>query len=551
MRKRAPGVAVTLMIVLAGLGLAPAPALAAVLVNGTPTAGWGVDGRVYATVVVGDVVVVGGKFANAVSPSGSTLARKNLAAFSLSSGNLLTGWRTNAGGPVRAMVTDGTSVWLGGAFTRVGGRIANRLGKVDVATGEVRPFSASVDSSVRALALKGGSLYAGGAFLNANGAPRTRLAKFSAATGALDESFKATANNTVFGLAANPVKDALYVSGPFTTLSSGPRNGVGAVSEGSGSLQPIVFGSAARPTLGLATNTDGTRLFGAGGSGSNSAAAWDTSDVSPGKRIWRQVADGDIQAIAYHDGTVYFGFHDGYQADTTLKLLAANADTGRLQSFYPRFDGFWGIFAIAVNDQGLVAGGEFTTVSGVRARGFARFMPADVPPQEPVVEVFLNAQTLWRYWDADSRPEGWQAFAFDDATWKQGLTQLGYGDGDEATVINSGPTLSSRPISSYYRATFSVDRIPTLCKLELLADDGAVVYLNGVQVLRDNMPSGTITHSTLASSTRSGGPENALRPFSINPERLRVGQNVLSVEIHQDSASTVDSSFDAELTGEY
>jgi PKD repeat protein len=522
------------------------PAAALVMASDTPTQGWRVNGRVEATVVVGDAVIVGGTFTTATSPSGVTAARRNLAAFSMATGELLSGWRADAGAPVRALVTDGTSVWVGGAFGRIGTVTRTRLAKIDAATGTVDPaFVATADNTVRALALHGSSLYAGGAFLSANGQSRTRLAKFDASSGALDPLFRNTANNVVMGLAKNPRTDALYVSGSFTALNTVPRNGVGVVSGTSTATTSVVFASAARPTLGLATNEDGSRLFGAGGSGSNAAAAWDTAT---GVRTWRQVADGDIQAVAYYSNTVYFGFHDGLQGDPTVKMLAANAATGQLQSFYPRFDGFWGVFAISAGPRGVVAGGEFTNVSGVPAEGFARFQPLDSPAPEPVERSYLDSTTAWSYWDANSRPAGWHTLDFDDSGWRRGLTQLGYGDGDEQTTIDFGGTPSSRNLTAYFRAEFTPAEVPRLLTLQLLADDGAVVYLNGIQQVRDNMPDGTIGHTTLASTVRSGGPENALRPFSINPAQLRVGQrNVLAVEVHQANATSDDLGFDADL----
>lgn len=128
-----------------------------------------------------------------------------------------------------------------------------------------------------------------------------------------------------------------------------------------------------RPTLGLDLSDDGTRLYGAGGNSSNTMAAWSTGT---GTRVWRVSADGDIQAVDYFDGVVYFGFHDGYQNNGTTKLLAADALTGAVDpDFRPRFNQFWGVFAISASSGGLVAGGQFTTVSGVRAPGVVRFSP--------------------------------------------------------------------------------------------------------------------------------------------------------------------------------
>ncbi len=549
--RRGPRLLVLLLVWVGVVVLAPATAQASVWVDDTPSRGWGVDGRVYATVVVGDTVIVGGSFAQAVSPTGATVARKNLAAFSLATGELLSGWRADAGAAVRALVTDGAMVWVGGSFSKLGGAEHVRLARLEAATGAVDPaFTASADGTVRALALDGQSVYAGGAFLNANGAPRTRLAKFAATTGVLDATFQGSASDLVMGLVRNPQNNQLYVSGRFRTLGGAARNGVGAVSSGTGAVAGTVFASAARPTLGLAVNPSGTRLFGAGGSGSNAAAAWNTTN---GVRTWRQVTDGDIQAIAYYDNTVYFGFHDGYQADATIKLLAADADTGVLQSFYPRFDSFWGIFALAVTDRGLVAGGDFSQISGVPAPGFGRFLSLAQPKPEPVVRGYLDATSRWSYWDRGTRPTSWQSFGFNATAWPTGLTQLGYGDGDEATVVSSGPDPAARYVTTYFRRHFTVSAMPQSLNLQLLADDGAVVYLNGVEVVRDNMPGRptVITNTTPASTNRVGGPENAFRPFSLNPALLRSGDNVLAVEVHQSSAASEDLSFDVDLSGRF
>ncbi|CUR54189.1 exported hypothetical protein [metagenome] len=543
---------VVVLTAFALVGLRPLAADASVWVDDTPVPGWGVDGRVYATVVVGDTVVVGGSFANAVSTTGTLVVRKNLAAFSMTTGELLTTWNTKgAGSTVYALATDGTSVWVGGSFAKLGGATHTRLGKLNATTGVVDAgFTASADNTVRALALDGTSLYAGGNFLNVNGAARTRLVKVAKTTGALDSAFVSNASDVVYGLARNPVGDQLYASGRFKTIAGAARNGVGAVSATSGSALGIVFASAARPTLGLAINTTGTRLFGAGGSGSNAAAAWDTTN---GVRTWRQVTDGDIQAVAYYDNTVYFGFHDGYQTDATIKMLAANAETGVLENFYPRFDEFWGIFAIAVTDRGVVAGGDFTQISGVPDLGFARFPALPNPKTEPVVHNYLDATSGWSYWDQGTRPTNWQSFAFDASSWATGLTQIGYGDGDEDTVVGYGGDPNNRYVTTYMRTHFTVDAIPQALKLQLLADDGAVVYLNGVELVRDNMPDSpaTITNTTLAATQRTGGPENAFRPFSLNPEKLRIGDNVLAVEVHQSGVTSEDLSFDVDLSGEF
>ena len=123
------------------------------------------------------------------------------------------------------------------------------------------------------------------------------------------------------------------------------------------------------PIYGLDVSPDGTVVYGA--QKSNQLTAW---NVSTGLRRWRVLTDGNAQAVKYYDDTVYFGFHDGYQGDTTLKLLAVDPATGAVDpDFRPAINSFYGVFAIDASAGGLVIGGRFTTVSGTSARHVAIF----------------------------------------------------------------------------------------------------------------------------------------------------------------------------------
>ena len=86
--------------------------------------------------------------------------------------------------------------------------------------------------------------------------------------------------------------------------------------------------------------------------------------------------------------------------------------------------------------------------------------------------------------------------------------------------------------------------------LRLLRDDGAVIYLNGTEVFRSNMPDGPILSSTLASSGVAGDLENTFYHTMIDPDLLVDGVNVLAVEIHQVTPESSDISFDLELLGQ-
>ncbi len=173
---------------------------------------------------------------------------------------------------------------------------------------------------------------------------------------------------------------------------------------------------------------------------------------------------------------------------------------------------------------------------------------------ESVGDFLVSAGAVWRYLDDGSDQGGtWRAAGFDDSAWDQGPAQLGYGDGGEATVVACGPSApactSGNFITTYFRKSFTVvspASIPQL-QLSLLRDDGAVVYLNGVEVARNNLPAGAINAATLASTVVGGAAESSFLGFAIPAESLVAGANLLAVEIHQSSAVSSDISFDASL----
>src|SRR5512134_4018126 len=165
----------------------------------------------------------------------------------------------------------------------------------------------------------------------------------------------------------------------------------------------------------------------------------------------------------------------------------------------------------------------------------------------------VPAGSVWKYADNGANlGTAWSAPGFDDSSWASGPAQLGYGDGGEATVVGYGPDANNKYITTYFRRAFSVGDAAgfTSLTLRVLRDDGVVVYLNGAEVYRSNLPSGAITYSTLASAAIGGADESTFYQASLSPALLTEGANVLAVEIHQSSANSSDISFDLELTGE-
>src|SRR5688572_7523744 len=105
--------------------------------------------------------------------------------------------------------------------------------------------------------------------------------------------------------------------------------------------------------------------------------------------------------------------------------------------------------------------------------------------------VLVPAGSIWKYLD-DGSDQGiaWRTIDYEDDGWLSGPAQLGYGDGDEATTVEFGPDEDSKYVTTYFRHVFELTDTNGLTNLvvRLLRDDGGIVYLNGVEVFRHNMP---------------------------------------------------------------
>jgi hypothetical protein len=165
-------------------------------------------------------------------------------------------------------------------------------------------------------------------------------------------------------------------------------------------------------------------------------------------------------------------------------------------------------------------------------------------------QTIISANSSWKYRDTGvDLGSSWQANGFDDTAWSSGNAELGYGDGDESTVVAFGPNANNKYITTYFRKSFTIADVGsvTALSLRLKRDDGAVVFINGVEAARSNMPTGSITASTLAATSVGGLDESTFFDFTLNPGLLVNGNNSIAIEIHQSSANSSDISFDAQL----
>ncbi|MFK7903893.1 MAG: CotH kinase family protein [Chitinophagales bacterium] len=166
-------------------------------------------------------------------------------------------------------------------------------------------------------------------------------------------------------------------------------------------------------------------------------------------------------------------------------------------------------------------------------------------------ETLIEKGAEWKYLD-DGSNQGttWQALDFNDDNWESGLAQLGYGDGDENTELSYGNNEDNKHPTTYFRKTFVIENLENYTgalAINLLRDDGAVVYLNGQELFRSNMPTEDVGFDTYAAGFIGNPEENSFYSFLLQTDELLEGENIIAVEVHQANAISSDLSFDFEL----
>ena len=165
----------------------------------------------------------------------------------------------------------------------------------------------------------------------------------------------------------------------------------------------------------------------------------------------------------------------------------------------------------------------------------------------PAATVFVENGSTWSYYHQVTAPASdWLTPSFDSSAWPTGKGALGWGTGPIVTQI---PAPSSpRPLATYFRASFTVPAggIPAAgLTLTTRADDGVIVFVNGTEVGRANLPSGPITSSTYALSAPSTttAVANPVQ-FTVPASLLQEGTNVIAAEVQSNYKSTPSVSFD-------
>jgi len=165
-------------------------------------------------------------------------------------------------------------------------------------------------------------------------------------------------------------------------------------------------------------------------------------------------------------------------------------------------------------------------------------------------EDLVPAGSVWKYWDRGTDfGTAWRQSGYDDTAWLAGPAPLGYGAGDEATAVGYGGNARNKYITTYFRKSFEVTDVSRFRSLSfsLLADDGAVAYLNGEVIARVNMP---VRAQYTIPATQAIDDENAFSKFEVSPAGVKSGVNTLAVEVHLAGGDSPGMRFDCSLSGE-
>ncbi|MDB6034265.1 MAG: hypothetical protein JWM16_4603 [Verrucomicrobiales bacterium] len=162
--------------------------------------------------------------------------------------------------------------------------------------------------------------------------------------------------------------------------------------------------------------------------------------------------------------------------------------------------------------------------------------------------VVITLTNLWRYEQSGTDlGTNWIANGYDDSTWPSGASLL-YNTASTLPVAKN-TALALGPTTYYFRSSFVYTGTPAILALSLrhIVDDGVVLYLNGREIARFNVPAGPIGYTNNAVSTVTTALLRTI-PGTVGLTNLILGTNILAAEVHQAVNSGNDVVFGAELT---
>ena len=138
--------------------------------------------------------------------------------------------------------------------------------------------------------------------------------------------------------------------------------------------------------------------------------------------------------------------------------------------------------------------------------------------------IVSNTDT-WKYEDSGTSLDGtgWNTTDYNDNSWKSGAAPLGYGKTQTTELTQYLQTY-------YFRKSVTLDNVPTSVTMDYVIDDAFIIYVNGKEAGRYNLPSSGVTYYTNASTYANNNPDSGT--MTLDASLFRKGNNVIAVEVH-------------------
>lgn len=334
-----------------------------------PASAWTYN-SVQAIVVAGSTIYVGGSFTTIGGQ-----ARNRLAAIDATTGNA-TSWNPAPNtGTVFTLALAGSTLYVGGGFTSIAGQTRNRAAAFDITTGNLLSWDPNVGgANVRAILPQGSTVYLSGGFTLVGGATRLRLAAVDATAGALG-TWNPGASAAVLTLDSDGAN--LVIGGNQQSVGGAVRNHIAAIDTRSGiatAWDPNITGSTVNALAVAGTIVyAGGSFTSVGGVARNNIAAIDASSALP--NAWNPNANTTVSALAMSATAVYVGgSFNSIGGQTRNRIAALDPVSGLASTWNPNANS--NVLALALDATQVYAGGYFTTIGGQTRNYIAAIDPA-------------------------------------------------------------------------------------------------------------------------------------------------------------------------------
>jgi hypothetical protein len=293
-----------------------------------------------------------------------------------------------------------------------------------------------------------------------------------------------------------------------------------------------------------------------------------TPDTTPPSLLLSHVSTNLTNLVLYFSEAI--STNCGACGELYANVILVDTNTGNQVATLAGQTYFSGSRVVAIYTDGTpldISHGYDITISLVEDACAGIVLPDTTYPVGRLTQHLISFDTTSFKFDinnGDRTGTGWQSTGFDDSAWPSGVQGLGHESDTNATNVLLYPigtpgtngipirthlNYMSNGVVAYFRTHFTSPVSPGAnvgLVLYDVVEDGAVYYLNGVELHRTRLPAGTLTFTTLANGAPEPTPING--PVYLTAPSLVAGDNVLAVAVHQSAATSSDLEMAVDLS---